>query len=356
MMNYSQEEIDVIAADSLGTLTYRQKRALLCAANPKHPRHIKYEQILIKSIGDGVYNKLKATFSSREYRLSVLHGLEEKGIECVTLKSGGYPPLLAEIPAPPLVLYCRGRTNLLKENCFSVVGSRRTPAATLAACRRISGELSSVFVIVTGVADGADTAAIEGALPSGNVVCVFPGGLNFVGSQSNAPLLKKVEKAGLIITEWPPETAVQKFMYAVRNRIIAGISRGVLVAAAPEKSGALITAGYAADFGRDVFAFPHSLGILAGEGSNELIKNGAYLCRNALDITGALGVEYRAEERSLTEEEGRVLDFLRQNGASHIQNIAAGVGIKVFQAVTLLSSLEIKGLAVRSGGNTYQPV
>ena len=66
MMNYSQEEIDVIAADSLGTLTYRQKRALLCAANPKHPRHIKYEQILIKSIGDGVYNKLRTTFSSKE--------------------------------------------------------------------------------------------------------------------------------------------------------------------------------------------------------------------------------------------------------------------------------------------------
>lgn len=353
-MSYTKEQSDVIVADSLEGLTYKQKRAFLCAVDEKHDGHIKYEQILIKSMGGGVYNKLKALFADKSYRDGVLSALEKRGITCVTLNGVGYPDLLADIPAPPLVLYCRGRVELLKGECFAVVGSRRTPAATLAACKKISGELSSHFAVVTGVADGADSAAIRGALDTGNVICVLPGGHDYIYPSSNAELLRKVEEKGLVISEWPPHTAVLRYMFTVRNRIIAGLSRGVLVVSAPKKSGALITAGYAADYGRDVFAFPHSLGVFAGEGSNELIKNGAILCQNVLDILGGFGLEYKSEQKNLSPQEEEVLKVLKTNGRAHIQAVASAAGLKTFQIVTILSSLEIKGLVVRCGGNIYE--
>lgn len=355
-MDYSGEECSIIAADSFAELNYRQKRALMCATDKNNALADKCEQMLIKSLGGGVYNKVKARFLSPEYRAKIYGGLSKRGIVCVTLKSSNYPSQLANIPTPPLVLYCRGSVNLLSGECFAIVGSRRTPAATASACKRIAGEVARQMAIVTGVADGGDTAAILGALPSGRVICVLPGGHDCVNTLSNAALIKQVEERGLVISEFSPATAVQRYMFTVRNRIIAGLSRGVLVVSAPLKSGALITAGYAADYGRDVFAFPHSLGVSAGEGCNNLIKNGAMLCQNTLDILSAFRLEYKTEPDKLTKEEQAVLSVLRANGESHIQFIASSVNLQIFQAVTILSALEIKGLAVRCGGNKYSAV
>lgn len=351
---YTKEECDLIVVDSFRELNYKQKKTFLCAADEKHGGHIKYCDMLIKSLGDGVYNKLRAAFSDGAYRARVLENLKAKGIVCVTAESAGYPHLLAQIPVPPLVLYCTGRTELLSGQCFSIVGSRRTPVATLASCKRIAGEISSQMTVVTGIADGADSAAIRGALESGNIICVLPGGHDMIDCSFNARLLKQVADRGLIISEWPPATAVLRYMFTVRNRIIAGLSRGVLVVAAPKKSGALITASYAADYGREVFAFPHSLGVSAGEGSNGLIKNGAALCQNVLDILSSFGLEYKTEESKLSAQEEAVMSFLRANGQSHIQAIARAVSLKVFEALTILSALEIKGLVVRCGGNNYE--
>ena len=355
-MTYSQSELGYIIADSLEGFTYKQKACFLAAVCGKRGEHIKYEQILIKSVGGGVYNKMRALFSSEAYRAQILERLDARGIVCVTPESAEYPERLANIPAPPHVLYCRGRTSLLKGEFLGIVGSRRTPASTLAACKKFAGEISRVMTVVTGVADGADSAAVKGGQESGNIICVLPGGMDHIYPSSNSSLLKSVEERGLIISEWQPHIAVQRYMFTVRNRIIAGLSRGVLVVSAPKKSGALITANYAADFGREVFAFPHSLGISAGEGCNELIKNGAALCTNPLDILGAFGLEYKAEQQPLTPGERKVLCFLKDNGCSHVQAVAAGVGVMAFEAVTLLSSLEIKGLVARCGGNNYEAV
>lgn len=355
-MTYSRRAADMIVADSFEGLGHRHKRALLRAVDPDDAGHIKYEQFLIKSLGDGVYNKVKRALFDGAYREKVLLGLEKSGVSCVALGEGGYPSLLAEIPAPPLVIYCRGNIDLLSGDCFTVVGSRRTPAATAAACNRIAGELTEHFTVVSGVADGADTAAVRGALPSGKVICVLPGGHQSVASSANAALIKSVEEGGLVISESPPQRAVLRYMYVARNRILAGLSKGTLVVSAGIRSGALITAGYAADYGREVFAFPHSLGVSSGEGCNQLIKNGASLCRNVLDILSEFGLEYQVKRVALTPAEEKVLAYLRANGGSHIQAVASAVGIKVYEAVTVLSSLEIKGLVARSGGNSYSAV
>lgn len=354
-MNLTKSQTDIVVADSFEELNYNQKRQFLCAADEKHAEHIKYADMLIKSLGGGVYNKLIAKFTNGDYRSRILGGLEERGIACVTAGGESYPRLLEHIPVPPLVLYCRGNTQLLKGDCFGIVGSRRTSAATIAACKRISGEVSRNMTVVTGIADGADTAAVRGALPSGNVVCVLPGGRDKMPPSAEG-MLREVEDRGVTVSEWQPHVSVLRYMFTVRNRVIAGMCRGVLVVSAPKRSGALITAGYAADYGREVFALPHSIGITSGEGSNALIKNGAALCQGAEDILAAFGLESRTGHSDLTAEEQQIISYLRENGSAHIQQIAAAVGMKVFQAVTILSALEIKGLAVRSGGNNYTAV
>lgn len=356
-MNYSDEQINLIIADGFTELNYRQKKLLVCACDINSPDREKSERELIKNFGDGVYNKLRTACVDPGRRGKVLSRLDKKGITCVTLNGADYPEQLANIPVPPLVLYCKGNLSLLKKQCFAVVGSRRTLNVALAACRAVAEELSSEFAVVTGVADGADGAAAEGALTTGNVICVIPNGHDFYYPVGNANLIKRVEERGLVVSEFPPEVAPQKYFFAVRNRIIAGLSRGVLVVSAAKKSGALITAGYAADYGREVFAFPYFPGVTSGEGCNSLIKNGAALCENVLDIFSCFGLEYKSAARAaLTDDESAVLNYLKENGEAHLQKIADALGKKPFQVSAVCASLEIKGLAAATGGNRYAPV
>ncbi len=353
---YSEREINIIIADSFSELSYEQKNLLLCAADENWSHGAKCVAALIKSVGEGVYNKLRTDFCSKSYRAKVMRSLERSKIVCVTRQSGLYPEKLAEIPVPPHILYCRGNIQLLQGEKFAVVGSRRTPPATIAACSKISGEISQKITVVTGIADGADSAALKGALSSGNLICVLPGGHNHIYPAVNIPLVKEVEKRGLTISEYPPETSIKKYMFVARNRIIAGLSRGVLVVSAAERSGALITAQYAVDYNRDVFAFPHSLGIKSGEGCNNLIKEGASLCRNVLDIFLAFGLEYSAEKQNLSPAESKVAELLRREGTSHVSAIAAQTGMAAYEVIAVCSSLEVKGIIAREGGNRFSAV
>lgn len=353
-MSYTQKETDLIVADSIRGLTYKQKKLLLASQFKENPNCGKYAEALIKACGERVYNKAVETFYDKNYAKKLLQGLDKSGVVCVTYKSQGYPKQLREIPVPPLVLYARGNVELLNGDKFGVVGSRKTLPAVYEECKKICGELSEKLVIVTGVAAGADSAAAYGALPSGNVICVLPDGHD--GSFSNAKLLKEVERRGLTISEFPPKTSARKYTFFLRNRIIAGLSRGVLVVSAAEKSGALNTASYAADYGRDVFAFPYGLGISSGEGCNNLIKKGAALCDCAKDILFALGYDCSGGEEkaaALDKDEEAVLTLLKNEGEMHIEKIADALKKPLFEVNALCASLEIKGLLARAGGNKF---
>ena len=355
-MEYSTLELNLILADSFSQLTYRQKRELALSLDKNTEDSAKYAQRLIKTLGGGVYNKLREKICDEIARKNIVEKLEGKGIACVTVFSSGYPEPLANIPVPPLVLYCKGNVKLLKTRCFSVVGSRRTLAQGLALCKRVSEELTSCFTVVTGVACGADSAAAEGAFKSGKLICVLPYGHDIAEKAGNAHFIKNVAKNALVISEFPPETTPQRYLYLVRNRIIAGISDGVLVASAAKQSGALITANYAAEYGREVFTFPYSVGVVSGEGCNGLIKNGANLCENVLDIFACFGLEYNSEkEQSLTPDEQAVMNLLKEQGEAHVQAIANALDKRAFEITTVCSALEIKGLAVKTGGNKYAP-
>lgn len=352
-MNYTQKEANVVIADSFRELNYKQKKCLLAAVNPDGGERKKYEDILINFFGEGVYNKLKARFFDSEYREKVLENLQKRKIECITVKSADYPESLFNIPTPPLVLYLRGNAELLKERKFAIVGSRRTTAPVLAECGQISSRIAEKMTVVTGVADGADGAAAYGALKSGKIICVLPGGHDGACASDEA-LLRRVEERGLSISEFPPTTRAQRYTFILRNRIIAGLSCGVLVVSAAEKSGAISTANYAADYGKDVFAFPYGLNVASGKGCNKLIKNGAYLCESEKDIFAVLGIECGEKEESPLEgDEKAIVDILREQGELHAEKIAQALGKKLFEVTAICSSLEIKGFIVRVGGNRF---
>ena len=256
MREYSAGELDAIVLDSFEELTYKTKFEVTDGFSSSRPLK-KYADFLIKTLGGSVYNKIRGLFYSEDYRKGVLLSLEKKRMECVTYFSEDYPERLRSIPAPPFVLYCRGNTSLLNTRCFGIVGSRRTLTNILKECKKISGQIAEKFTVVTGTADGADTAAAEGAVQSGNLIFVCAQGLDHIYPAGSAKLYKEAAASGLVISEQRPEVPAMGYLFPVRNRLIAALSEGVLVVSAGKKSGASITAEYAFEYGRDVFCFPY---------------------------------------------------------------------------------------------------
>ncbi len=354
-MNYSRQDTDVIVLDSFEEFTYRNKYQLLDGLKSTSPAFDKNAPSLIKSLSEGVYNKLRGKFLDGDYRRKVLNSLEEKNVTCITYFSDEYPEDLRQIPTPPIVLYCKGNTNLLKTRRFAIVGSRRTQPNILRECTKIAGEVADRFTIVTGMADGADSAAVEGAVGKGKIISVLAYGFDYFYPAVNARLIEEVGQKGLLLSEYPPEIPPKTYQFPIRNRIIAGLSDAVLIVSAGKKSGALITAGYAEEFGRQVMAFPYGMGVSYGEGCNALIKKGANLVENTLDIFEAFGLDYKPPEQhiKLTQDEERALAVIRQSGEAFAPAIAEKLEKLPYQIIPVLSSLEIKGLIIRLGGNRY---
>lgn len=351
---YTNEEINLITLSSFPELSYAVKKCLY-----EQPDLKNYENFLIKTLSGGVYNKVNSLFHDEGYRGGILESLEKKGIKCVTIYSDGYPETLKNISAPPVVLYCKGDVSLLKTDCFSIVGSRRTSQKSLADCKKMAGEISSRFTVVSGFADGADSAALEGALAAGGkVISVFANGFDYIYPAVNRPLADKIEKCGLIITEYPPEVGPKPYHFPIRNRIIAGLSKGTLVVSADKNSGALITADYAADYGRDVFAFPYSIGAFSGAGCNALIKKGAFLAENILDIFGVYSLDFNtpAQTDPLSEDENAVYVAVKSLGDAFLPEVAETLGKPLYEVRSIICALEIKKKVAALGGNRYSAI
>ena len=268
--------------------------------------------------------------------------------------SAYYPIEWQALSDKPQTLYAVGNIELLKSRKLTVVGSRRTPKNALVLGESIAKELSGTFTIVSGAADGGDSAAIVGAIASGNVICVLAGGFSSL-PQSNLSLLEKVMQKGLVVSPHPYDTPVRNFSYSYRNKLIAALGEATLVLGAGEKSGALGTAKYAQQLQKPVFALPYAPNSPVGAGCNALIKQGGYLTENAADVFMRLGVEYteRKMEISLTETEEQMLGALKELGEGHIAEISAKSGLPTFKARAILSALQVKGLVIELGGNRY---
>ncbi|MEP5765912.1 MAG: DNA-processing protein DprA [Halieaceae bacterium] len=209
----------------------------------------------------------------------------------IPLGSPAYPPLLAEIYDPPPLLYAAGDPEALARPQFAIVGSRRCASAG----RRAAGEFASALVgsgysICSGLALGIDAAAHRAALEAGGVtVAVMATGIDCCYPRRHAPLAEAIRSSGLLLTEFAPGTSPRPERFPMRNRLISGLSVGVLVAEANLRSGSLITARLALEQGREVFALPHSIYYPGGRGCNELIRQGAGLAEGIADILPELG-------------------------------------------------------------------
>ena len=205
----------------------------------------------------------------------ILERCDRLGLRILTLQDAQYPERLRQLHDRPAVLYLKGRDMALdREAAVGVVGARRCTPYGVDLARRLGRDLAERgAVLVSGIAQGVDAAAIRGALAGGGrVVSVLGGGIDVVYPPSSADLFEEVGSRGLLISEYPPGTPTMGQHYPVRNRIISGLSLGVAVVEAGERSGALITARLALDQNRDVFAFPGPVGAPMSAGTNRLIQ------------------------------------------------------------------------------------
>lgn len=280
-------------------------------------------------------------------------------VQEIKIEEKAYPQLLKKIKNPPRTLYVLGKI-LEKEKCVAVVGTRRCTDYGKEVAREIAGNLAEAgLTIVSGFAPGIDTFAHLAAIEKGKrTIAVLGTGLDkkSIYPKSNLKLVEKIlENGGCLISEYPPGTKGTRFTFPQRNRIISGLSLGVVVIEARLKSGALITAKYAREQKRKVFAVPGSIYSQTSKGCHFLIKSGAKLVEGAEDIFEELGLgEKRVKEKveGENDEENLILEILKE-GALSSDLIIEKTKLSPQKVLALLSILEIKGKIKNLGGNIF---
>jgi len=289
------------------------------------------------------------------------------GIEIITREQEAYPELLRHIDDPPILLYVKGNASLLQSACIGVVGAR---AASVYG-QRIAEDLSKRLcqrglTVVSGLALGIDAAAHKGALQaSGATLAVLGCGLDVVYPRQNRSLYEEIACRGALVSEYRLGALPEAFRFPARNRIISGLSLGVVVVEAARKSGSLITADYALEQGREVFAVPGRIDSCKSEGTHRLLQEGAKLVHTVNDIVEELSfpaVVYNAsslscqpdgENAALTEEEKVFFAYLDVYPQT-IDEITRQSRMTVQKVSELLLMLELKGLIESLPGNQYQ--
>ena len=356
MGKYTKEELSLIWLDSFIGLEYKHKKQLYkrIESAPSIKAFIEgSKEYIEKEIGENQYRTLLSS-ANQVYLDFILEGLVSRGISVLTIFSENYPKRLLETDLPPLVLYCIGDKALLNTQCISIVGSRRSLPSQISHAKNFTESIINAgFTIVTGIAEGVDSAVINSALDSnGKVISVVAGGFDNLYPASNKDLLNKVIKSGLAITENAPEVVPKPYHFPIRNRIIAGLSDATLIVSAGIKSGTMYTAEYAEDYGRYLFVIPYSIGVASGEGCNDLIKRGAMLVDKPQDVLDIFGKTEVNEKVVLDQQESSILQLLKE-GSLHIEIISSKLNIPIFSLNATLSMLEIKGLVVKDGYNIY---
>jgi DNA processing protein len=243
------------------------------------------------------------------------------------------------------------------DKLIAIVGSRKATAYGKNVAGMLAASLTEAQVgIVSGAARGIDTAAHLGALEQGYTIAVLGSGVDIAYPPENAKLLSRIAERGVIISEYAPGVIAHPGHFPARNRIINGLSRGVIVVEAAEKSGALITADFALEEGRDVFAVPGSIFAGNSKGTNKLIKMGAKLVENAGDILEEYGWEARQcnqAEPELTQEEKNVYSMLNYEEPIGIEEIVTKLNVPPATAAYILLQLSLRGLTVEHSDQRY---
>jgi len=283
-----------------------------------------------------------------------LERVRQSGAWLLTWEMDEFPPLLREIDTPPVILYVRGTLTETDNRALAIVGTRRATNYGREAAYKLAQQLAAQGItIISGLAQGIDSAAHRGALDGGGrTIAVLGNGIDKIYPRENTPMAHEIVQNGAIISEFPLGTAPEARNFPRRNRVISGLSLGVLVVQAPERSGALITAHIAAEQGREVFAIPGNIFNTVSQGANRLIQDGAKLVTCAADILEELDIAHtimqtRTQTKMVAPEdnnEARLLHHLSPDPI-HIDELALLCGLPISTVSSTLTILELKGLA-----------
>jgi DNA processing protein len=296
--------------------------------------------------------------------------------QLLTFACDDYPPLLKQISVPPLVLYVRGNAKVLSQHAVAIVGARRPTAYGSQVAHRLAHDLAErQLVIVSGMARGVDSAAHHGALEAnGKTVAVFGSGADVIYPRENRRLAEKIMEAGAVVSEFPLGTAPTPENFPIRNRIISGLSLGVMVVEAAEYSGSLITARLALEQNREVFAVPGNVTSAQSFGPNHLIKQGAKLVDQWVDVVEEFPLHIRMQllppvegsegplatsgtaslfEESLTPDQKMVFEVLRVDEALFVDAIFELVALPPARILQALLELEMNGLIRQLPGKNF---
>lgn len=294
--------------------------------------------------------------------LNCLDDLERRGIQAVCFEDDDYPELLKSIHNPPYIIYYSGAIHINRQFCLAMVGARRATVYGKKIAQRFSRELASQgIVVVSGMARGIDTEAHLGALDAGGyTIAVLGSGLDQIYPRENAKLYESIISHGLVLSEFPLHTPPEPGNFPMRNRLISGLSYGVVVVEAKIKSGALITADFALDQGRDVFAVPGPVDSLNSEGANNLIKQGAKLITGIEDILeeyecfrNTAPAQLKQEQLMLLDDNENTIIQYMGNQSVHFDDLLNGLGMEVGLLSTLLLKMELSGIVKSLPGNYY---
>ncbi len=324
-----------------------------------------------------------------------LERLRKNGITVLAVDNKDYPESLKNISDPPICIYVKGNINSITQSkaryqnffdsvgaasqsrgpksqknlissppppiYFAIVGTRKPTSYGIQVARKFAYELTSAgFVIVSGMAMGIDTVAHQAALDAeGSTVAVLGSGVNVIYPANNRGLYENIIKTGgVVLSEFPPDQAVLKGLFISRNRIISGLSRGVLIAEGGEYSGALITAKYAAVQGKDVFAVPSPINSDMSKAPNLLIKQGAKLVTSIEDIMEEFNMKIsprkKEDIRKNLDEIGKLIfDILSQNPQT-VDDLAIDLSKTVSEVLNAISTMEIEGVVEKNQEHKYQ--
>lgn len=321
----------------------------------------------------GVGSRLRQTLADealveRAFRQAgdELASLVAVGVQALCPEMAEYPRALLTIADPPALLYCRGDLTLLSLPAIALIGSRAASEYGRRVAGHLAGELVAQGVaVISGAAYGIDAAAHQGALQAGGpTIAVLGCGIDIAYPKPHASLLAEIASSGLLLSEYPLGTPPDGFRFPARNRIISGLSAGVVVVEATEKSGSLITATLALDQGREVFAVPGRVDSVKSAGCHWLIRQGAQLVRHGGDIVEAMGwctpalpvtnpASLHPDLATLSDEEQRlwaVLDVYPQD----IDTLGRRSTLRVSDLPGLLLQLELRGLVRQLPGQLYE--
>ena len=286
--------------------------------------------------------------------------IEKYGVSIVTIVDDEYPVLLKYISTPPIVLYCLGDVSLLKTRMVSIVGARKCNSYGANVSFDFSKSLAeNGITIVSGLALGIDKRAHEGALEaSGRTVAVLGSGVDIPYPSTNRKLYDRIVESGLIISEFPLNMKANRMTFPIRNRIVAGLSEVVIIVQAAQRSGTLITARLALDYGRELLAVPGDINLKLSEGTNKLIFDGATPAIGSEELLEYLGIKSKngdtkidteTKHGKMTPQEKRLLGFLEMSSYT-IDELSRLSGMPVSKVNVLVIGLEADGIVRQESG------